>query len=95
VSTGLVTGGVLSLSRIVTVAVFGLGVGRLLGGAIFAEIIFARPGIGSLIFNSIAQRNYPVVQACVVFIVAFYIVANLVVDMINALLDPRIAAGRG
>jgi peptide/nickel transport system permease protein len=89
----------LKLAFVPVVSILGIGFGDLIGSSVVTEIIFARPGIGSLIFNSIAQRNYPVVQACVVFIVAFYIIANLVVDMINAMLDPRIAksltAGRG
>lgn len=85
----------LKLALVPIVSILGIGLGELIGSSVVVEIIFARPGIGSLIFNSIAQRNYPIVQACVVFIVTFYIIANLVVDMINALLDPRIAAGRG
>jgi peptide/nickel transport system permease protein len=89
----------LKLAFVPVVSILGIGFGDLIGNSVVVEIIFARPGIGSLIFNSIAQRNYPVVQACVVFIVAFYIIANLVVDMVNAILDPRIAksltAGRG
>jgi len=85
----------LKLALVPIVSILGMGLGELIGSSVVVEIIFARPGIGSLIFNSIAQRNYPIVQACVVFIVTFYIIANLVVDMINALLDPRIAAGRG
>ncbi|GAA2882585.1 peptide/nickel transport system permease protein [Aminobacter niigataensis] len=85
----------LKLALVPIVSILGIGLGELIGSSVVVEIIFARPGIGSLIFNSIAQRNYPIVQACVVFIVTFYIIANLMVDMINALLDPRIAAGRG
>lgn len=81
----------LKLAFVPVVSILGIGFGDLIGSSVVAEIIFARPGLGSLIFNSIAQRNYPVVQACVVFIVGFYIIANLVVDMVNAMLDPRIA----
>ena len=81
----------LKLAFVPIVSILGIGFGDLIGSSVVAEIIFARPGLGSLIFNSIAQRNYPVVQACIIFIVAFYIVANLVVDMVNAILDPRIA----
>jgi peptide/nickel transport system permease protein len=84
----------LKLALVPVVSILGIGLGDLIGSSVVVEIIFARPGIGSLIFNSIAQRNYPVVQACVVFIVAFYIVANVAVDMMNAVLDPRIAARR-
>jgi len=80
----------LKLALVPVVSILGIGLGDLIGSSVVVEIIFARPGIGSLIFNSIAQRNYPVVQAAVIFIVGFYIVANLLVDIINAMLDPRI-----
>ena len=82
----------LKLALVPVVSILGIGLGDLIGNAVVVEIIFARPGLGSLIFNSIAQRNYPVVQACVVFIVGFYVLANLLVDLVNAALDPRIAA---
>ena len=73
-----------------TVAVLGLGVGRLLGGAIFAEIIFARPGIGTLVYSAISGRNYPVVQAGVLVVVFLFVLTNLLVDMSYSWLDPRI-----
>ena len=81
----------LKIAMVPVVSILGIGLGDLIGNSVVVEIIFARPGIASLIFNSIAQRNYPVVQAAVIFIVAFYIFANLIVDLINAMLDPRIA----
>ena len=74
-----------------TVAVLGLGVGRLLGGAIFAEIIFARPGLGTLIYSAIGSRNYPVVQAGVLVVVFLFVFTNLLVDLSYSWLDPRIA----
>jgi peptide/nickel transport system permease protein len=74
-----------------TVAILGLGVGRLLGGAIFAEVVFARPGIGTLVYEAIASRNYPVVQASAIIIVALFTVTNLLVDMLYLWLDPRMA----
>ena len=84
-----------------TVAILGLGVGRLLGGAIFAEIIFARPGLGTLIYGAISVRNYPIVQGGVLVVVLLFVITNLLVDMSYAWLDPRIrstlnveAAGR-
>lgn len=79
------------LALVPLVAILGIGLGDLIGSAVFAELIFARPGIGSLIFNAIAVRNYPVVQAAVLVIVIIYILANLAVDLINSRLDPRIA----
>ncbi len=78
-------------AAIPTVAVLGLGVGRLLGGAIFAEIVFARPGIGTLVYDAIASRNYPVVQACVLVVVGLFTLTNLLVDLSYAWLDPRIS----
>jgi peptide/nickel transport system permease protein len=79
-----------------TLAILGLGVGRLLGGAIFAEVVFARPGIGTLIFDAISSRNYPIVQAGTFVIVLLFVVTNLVVDMSYAWIDPRIrSATRG
>ena len=74
-----------------TVAVLGLGVGRLLGGAIFAEIIFARPGLGTLIYSAISTRNYPVVQAGVLVVVFLFVFTNLLVDLSYSWLDPRIS----
>jgi peptide/nickel transport system permease protein len=81
----------LKLALVPLVAVIGLGMGELIGHAVFAEIIFARPGIGSLIYNSIMTRNYPVAQAGLLVIVLVYVCANLTVDIINSLIDPRIA----
>ena len=78
-----------------TLAVLGLGIGRLFGEAVFAEVIFARPGLGTLIYNGIATRNYPIVQAGVFVIVLLFVVVNLVTDMLYAWVDPRIRAGMG
>ncbi len=52
----------LKLACIPTVAILGVGIGELMGGAVFVEIIFNRPGLGSLIFDAIGNRNYPIVQ---------------------------------
>ena len=52
----------LRLAILPTIALLGIGVGRLLSGAVFAEIVFARPGIGKLIFDAVLARNYPVVM---------------------------------
>lgn len=83
----------LRLALVPLVAVLGIGLGDLIGSAVFAEIIFARPGLGSLIYNAILNRNYPVVQASALLIVILYVLANLVVDAINGLLDPRVLRG--
>lgn len=77
-----------------TLAILGLGVGRLLGGAIFVEIIFARPGVGKLIYDAIGTRNYPVVQGSVLVVVVLFVLVNLAVDMSYAWIDPRLRAGQ-
>ncbi len=81
----------LKLAVVPIVVVVGLGMGELIGHAVFVEIIFARPGIGSLIYNSIMTRNYPVAQAGLLLIVFVYVTANFAVDIVNSLIDPRIA----
>ena len=81
----------LKLALVPLVTVIGLGMGDLIGSAVFTEIIFARPGIGSLIYNSIMTRNYPVAQAGLLVLVLVYVCANLFADIINSLIDPRIA----
>jgi peptide/nickel transport system permease protein len=81
----------LKLALVPLVTVIGLGMGDLIGSAVFTEIIFARPGIGSLIYNSIMTRNYPVAQAGLLVLVLVYVCANLFADIVNSLIDPRIA----
>jgi peptide/nickel transport system permease protein len=77
-------------ASIPTVAVLGLGIGRLLGGAVLVEIIFARPGLGRLVFDAIATRNFPVLQGAVLVVVILFALTNLVVDLSYTALDPRI-----
>ncbi len=72
-----------------TLAVLGMGVGELLGGAVFTEVIFNRPGLGSLVYQSISTRNYPVVQGGIFVIVLVFVVTNLLVDLSYAWIDPR------
>jgi peptide/nickel transport system permease protein len=73
-----------------TVTILGMGIGRLLGGAVLVEIVFARPGLGRLIYNAISERNYPVVQGAVLVVVVLFVVVNLVVDLSYSAIDPRI-----
>jgi peptide/nickel transport system permease protein len=77
-----------ALIPVVTIA--GIQVGYLLGGAIIIEQVFALPGVGTLILNSIGQRDYPMVQAGVLFVATAFVLVNLVIDLSYALLDPRI-----
>jgi peptide/nickel transport system permease protein len=75
-----------------TVALLGVGIGNLLSGAVFAEIDFARPGIGKLIYDSVLNRNYPVVMGAVLVTTILYVLATLIADLLAALLDPRVRA---
>lgn len=76
-----------------TLAVLGLGIGRLLGGAVLVEIIFARPGLGRLVFDAIVTRNFPVLQGAVLVVVVLFTLTNLAVDLSYTALDPRIRRG--
>jgi len=72
------------------IAVLGVGLGSLIGGAIFVEVIFARPGIGSLIYAAIETRNYPVVRGGVLVVAVLFVFANLLADLLYRFLDPRV-----
>lgn len=78
-----------------TVAVLGVGLGTLMGGAIFVEVIFTRPGLGSLIFTSIETRNYPIVRGAVLVVALLFVGANLIADLSYRFLDPRIRLEHG
>lgn len=75
------------------VTIVGLQVGALVGGAVVVENVFAWPGLGTLIVDSVAYRDYAVVQAAVLVIAVFVLVLNLIADIVNAVLDPRIRVG--
>jgi peptide/nickel transport system permease protein len=71
--------------------VLALETANLLGGAVVTEEIFAWPGIGQLTIQSVNDRDFPVVQAIVIFAASIYIVINLVTDIVYGFIDPRIA----
>lgn len=73
-----------------TVAVLGIGIGNLMAGAVFVELIFSRPGMGTLIYNGIQSRNFPMVRAGVLVVAVLFVLANLLADLIYTRLDPRI-----
>jgi peptide/nickel transport system permease protein len=72
------------------VTVLGLDIGILLGGAILVESVFNVPGIGRLAFDSITRSDLPVIQGTVLLGAFFIIIANLIVDIAYAYLDPRV-----
>ena len=76
------------------ITIIGLQLGALLGGAVITEIVFAWPGVGQLVVESIHRRDYPVVQACVLLISISYVFINTLTDITYAKLDPRINLDR-
>jgi peptide/nickel transport system permease protein len=72
------------------ITVMGLQFGALLSGAIITENVFSWPGIGTLLINAIAARDYPLVQGCILFITLSYVLVNLMTDLIYGWVDPRI-----
>lgn len=83
-------GHVLRNASIPVVTLLGLEVAALLGGAVITETIFAWPGLGQLTVQAIQARDFPVVQAIVIFVAVVYIAVNLVTDMLYAVIDPRV-----
>jgi peptide/nickel transport system permease protein len=73
------------------VTTIGLQFGVALGGAILTETIFAWPGVGKWMFDAVTKRDYMVIQGGTLFIAALFVVINLVVDMLYALINPRIS----
>jgi peptide/nickel transport system permease protein len=73
-----------------TVTVIGLQVGLLMGGAIITETIFAWPGVGQIAYDSINRRDYAMIQGVVLYGALFFVLVNLLVDILYAVLDPRV-----
>ena len=69
----------------------GMQIGTLLGGAVIVEQIFSLPGLGQMTLTGINQRDYPVVQGCVLFIAFVYVLVNLITDLLYTWVDPRIS----
>lgn len=75
-----------------TWTMIGLILGNLLGGIAVIETVFTIPGLGRLLVDSIFQRDYPVIQGCLLFVAFTYVIVNLVVDLLYPLFDPRVIA---
>ncbi|MGV1755112.1 ABC transporter permease [Agrobacterium sp. CG674] len=75
-----------------TWTMIGLILGNLLGGIAVIETVFTIPGLGRLMVDSIFQRDYPVIQGCLLFVAFSYVVVNLIVDLLYPLFDPRVVA---
>ncbi|MGD9714634.1 MAG: ABC transporter permease [Thermomicrobiales bacterium] len=77
-----------------TVTVIGIQIGYLMSGALLVEAVFAIPGMGRLLVNGVLSRDYPVVQGAMLVTVFIFVFANLAVDMLYTVIDPRIGRSR-
>ena len=77
------------LAAVPVVTMFALQLGAVLGGAVITETVFDWPGLGLLTIEAIQRRDYPLVQGCVLIIAGFYVLANLLADLLGLWLDPR------
>ena len=75
---------------VIVITLTGISVGALLGGTVIIETIFNWPGIGNLIMTAITNRDYPVVQAVVVWMALAFFFVNLLADMLYRYVNPRI-----
>ena len=80
----------LTIAILPTVTLLGVGIGQMLSSAVFAEIVFARPGVGKLVYDAILTRNYPLVSGAVLVTTVLFILINLIADLVVGYLDPRV-----
>ncbi|QKC98056.1 ABC transporter permease [Mesorhizobium sp. NZP2298] len=80
----------LRIAVLPTITLLGVGIGHMLSSSVFAEIVFARPGIGKLVYEAISVRNYPIVSGAVLVTTVFFVLVNVVADILVGLLDPRV-----
>ena len=83
---------VLRNALVSTVTLFGLSAGTLLGGAVVTETVFAIPGVGTLMIDSVFARDYPVIEALTLTLAALVVLTLLVTDLVQSALDPRVDA---
>ncbi|MGE5150516.1 MAG: ABC transporter permease [Rhodospirillaceae bacterium] len=81
-------------SSLTLVTVTGINIGRLIGGTLIIETIFALPGIGRLLVTAIYARDFIILQGVVLFVAVGFVIVNFIVDLLYAVLDPRIRHGR-
>ena len=71
------------------ITVIGLELGNLIGGTVLVEFLYNWPGLSTLLVDAVSNRDYPIIQACIIVIAAFYIFINRFVEIIYGLMDPR------
>jgi peptide/nickel transport system permease protein len=90
----VVLGHLLPNASIPALTTVGLIVGQLLGGAVVVEYVFARAGLGTLLVDSVFQRDYGVLQSLVLLAASVFIVTSLIVDILYGVIDPRLRVGQ-
>lgn len=80
----------LTIAILPTITLLGVGIGQMLSSAVFAEIVFARPGVGKLVYDAILTRNYPLVTGAVLVTTVLFVFINLLADIMIGVLDPRV-----
>ena len=85
---------VLKASMLTIVTLLALSIGSLLGGTAIVESIFMWDGVGKMAVDAITMRDYPIIQAYVIWMAVIYVVVNLITDLIYHYLDPRIRLGQ-
>lgn len=86
----VVVGHALRNAMLPIITFVGLVFGALLGGAVVTETIFSLPGLGRLVVTAINQRDYPIIQGAVLMLAVVFTLINFAVDLLYALIDPRI-----
>ncbi|MDQ3693078.1 MAG: ABC transporter permease [Chloroflexota bacterium] len=89
----VVLGHALRNALIPALTVIGASMGALLGGAVVTETVFTIPGMGRLVVQSIARRDFPLIQGAIMLIAGIYVLVNLLVDVLYVYVDPRIRYG--
>ncbi len=85
---------VLPNAALPVITIGGIQVASLLGGTVIVETIFGLPGIGRYIYESIANRDYPVVQGVTLVVATLFVLVSLLVDILYAVVDPRLRTAR-
>jgi peptide/nickel transport system permease protein len=80
----------LGTALIPIVTVIGLTAALMIGGAIVTETVFGLPGIGNLVVSAVLRRDYPVIQGALIVVAAIYVLINLAIDLLYAIIDPRV-----
>ncbi len=86
----ILTAHALKNALIPVITILGLTFAALLGGAVLTEVTFSWPGLGNQLYRAIALRDYPTVQGLMAFFAAIVVFASIVIDLVNAYIDPRV-----